>query len=101
VPVYHYIRAAVGPDAGRRIQEEYAIYGQQPHHVRHQRRQQATSPVGIAVQSRREIGPALEPYSGTIPVIRGLPVDPDDLEEWISLARFFAPEPALSRAPGG
>jgi alkanesulfonate monooxygenase SsuD/methylene tetrahydromethanopterin reductase-like flavin-dependent oxidoreductase (luciferase family) len=96
LPCYLYIRSAVGPDAGVRIEHEMAIYGRQPHHVRHHAAMQAVGPVGIALPSpaaRDSVPELLRAYPGTIPVIRGLPRDADDAQEWLELARCFAPRP--------
>jgi hypothetical protein len=90
-PTYLYVRSATGHDAEERIYREMAEYGKQPHHVRHQAAMAPTMPVGITVQRRQELDEALAAFEVEFPVIRGLPVDPDDADEWLAIAELFAP----------
>lgn len=90
--VYLYHRAVRGTAAATRIQAEMAQYRQFPHHRRHQAAMGSPDLIGIAADDPREVDAQLTPYAGScMPILRPLPADRNDVSEWQSLIRFFAP----------
>lgn len=90
--VYLYHRAVRGVGAATRIQAEMAQYRQYPHHRRHQAAMGSPSLIGIAAGDPQDVDAQLKPYVGAcVPILRPLPADRNDVSEWQSLIRFFAP----------
>lgn len=93
-PVYLYHRAAVGPGAIDRLEAELAAYRRYPVHERHQSAMGNPDRIGIAANDKSDIERQIAPYADRCRlVLRPLPERAQDLDEWRSLVRFFAPSP--------
>ena len=91
-PIYLYHRAAAGPDAAARIRAEMAAYSRYPVHAKHQAAMGNPDLVGVAASSPAEVGGQLAPYGDRCRIVlKPLPQNLRDLEEWRSLVRFFRP----------
>jgi len=90
--LYLYHRAARGADGLARIQAEMAIYRQWPVHKRHQAAMGRPSLIGVAADDPTDVAQHLGPYlSECTLILRPLPGDVHDKDEWESLIQFFAP----------
>ncbi|MFI4994605.1 MAG: hypothetical protein ACHQAQ_02320 [Hyphomicrobiales bacterium] len=91
-PVYLYHRAATGDDAILRLRKELSEYRRYPVHQSHQAAMGNPEWIGVATSDPAEIGRQLAPYAQRCHVVlKPLPRDAGDLDEWRSLIRFFAP----------
>jgi hypothetical protein len=91
-PVYLYHRAAAGPDAAARIRAEMAAYGRYPVHAKHQAAMGNPDLIGVAASAPADIDAQLAPYGDRCRIVlKPLPQNMRDLEEWRSLLRFFRP----------
>jgi alkanesulfonate monooxygenase SsuD/methylene tetrahydromethanopterin reductase-like flavin-dependent oxidoreductase (luciferase family) len=91
-PVYLYHRAACGEDAAERLRRELADYRRYPVHEKHQTAMGNPEWVGVACKDREDIDRQLAPYAGRCKIVlKPLPRQAADLDEWRSLIRFFAP----------
>jgi alkanesulfonate monooxygenase SsuD/methylene tetrahydromethanopterin reductase-like flavin-dependent oxidoreductase (luciferase family) len=74
VPVYGYVRVAIGPDAGERLEREVSMYLQMPHYKRHFDAMAANpGRVGIGATDPADVGPGIRRYSALDePVVRVL-----------------------------
>jgi alkanesulfonate monooxygenase SsuD/methylene tetrahydromethanopterin reductase-like flavin-dependent oxidoreductase (luciferase family) len=90
-PIYLYHRAAQGKDAVERLRQEMTNYRQYPVHQRHQESMGFPDRIGVAAESSADIAAQLAPYEGLCRlVLKPLPHNASDMEEWRSLLRFFA-----------
>jgi hypothetical protein len=90
IDLYH--RAARGEDAVDRLRQEMINYRRYPVHQRHQESMGFPDRIGVAVRSPCEIAAELAPYEGLCrPVLKPLPRNASDMEEWRSLLGFFSP----------
>jgi alkanesulfonate monooxygenase SsuD/methylene tetrahydromethanopterin reductase-like flavin-dependent oxidoreductase (luciferase family) len=91
-PIHLYHRAAAGPDAAARIRAEMAAYNRYPVHAKHQAAMGDPDLVGVTATTPAEVDAQLAPYAGRVSIVlKPLPQDIRDLEEWRSLIRFFGP----------
>ncbi len=89
IDLYH--RAARGDDALARLRQEMINYRRYPVHERHQASMGNPDHIGVAVQNTREIAAQVLPYEGLCRlVLKPLPHDAPDMNEWRSLLKFFA-----------
>jgi alkanesulfonate monooxygenase SsuD/methylene tetrahydromethanopterin reductase-like flavin-dependent oxidoreductase (luciferase family) len=93
-PIYLYHRAAAGAGANDRLKAELAAYRRYPVHERHQAAMGNPDRIGVAANDKSDIERQIAPYAGRCRlVLRPLPEKAQDLDEWRSLIRFFAPVP--------
>jgi len=91
-PIYLYHRAARGDDAVARLRREFADYRRYPVHEKHQASMGNPEWIGIACNTSDNIDRQLAPYATHCKVVlKPLPRDVADFDEWCSLIRFFAP----------
>jgi alkanesulfonate monooxygenase SsuD/methylene tetrahydromethanopterin reductase-like flavin-dependent oxidoreductase (luciferase family) len=91
-PVYLYHRAACGEDAAERLRREFADYRRYPVHEKHQTAMGNPEWIGVACKHREDIDGQLTPYASHCKIVlKPLPHQAADIEEWRSLIRFFAP----------
>jgi alkanesulfonate monooxygenase SsuD/methylene tetrahydromethanopterin reductase-like flavin-dependent oxidoreductase (luciferase family) len=89
--IYLYHRAAQGKDAVQRLRQEMTNYRRYPVHQRHQESMGFPDRIGVAAQSSADIATQLAPYEGLGQVVlKPLPHEAANMEEWRSLLRFFA-----------
>ena len=89
---YLYHRAATGDDAILRLRKELSEYRRYPVHQSHQAAMGDPEWIGVAASDPAEIGRQLASYAQRCHVVlKPLPRDAGDLDEWRSLIRFFAP----------
>jgi alkanesulfonate monooxygenase SsuD/methylene tetrahydromethanopterin reductase-like flavin-dependent oxidoreductase (luciferase family) len=74
VEILAYVRTALGPDAGERLEREATMYMQMPHYARHFESMGVAPPaVGVAASSSAGVASALQEYSAVDePVVRVL-----------------------------
>jgi alkanesulfonate monooxygenase SsuD/methylene tetrahydromethanopterin reductase-like flavin-dependent oxidoreductase (luciferase family) len=91
-PIYLYHRAACGEDAAEWLRLEFADYRRYPVHEKHQTAMGNPAWIGVACKHRADIDRHLVPYAGKSKIVlKPLPHQAADIEEWRSLIRFFAP----------
>lgn len=91
-PVYLYHRAACSEGAAERLRLEFADYRQYPVHEKHQTAMGNPEWIGVACKHREDIDRQLTPYASHCKIVlKPLPHQAADIEEWRSLIRFFAP----------
>jgi alkanesulfonate monooxygenase SsuD/methylene tetrahydromethanopterin reductase-like flavin-dependent oxidoreductase (luciferase family) len=89
--IYLYHRAAQGADAVERLQQEMTNYRRYPVHQRHQESMGFPDRIGVAAESSADIAAQIAPYRGLGQVVlKPLPHEASNMEEWRSLLRFFA-----------
>jgi alkanesulfonate monooxygenase SsuD/methylene tetrahydromethanopterin reductase-like flavin-dependent oxidoreductase (luciferase family) len=89
IDLYH--RAAAGEDAAEGLRQEMLNYRRYPVHQRHQQSMGFPDRIGVAAQTADEIAAQLRPYEGLCRVVlKPLPCQAYDMDEWRSLLRFFA-----------